>query len=102
MNKEQQQTLGIWLATRQWLPHKFGTNDCCTLLMHYHDHMFGTKTVDDIYGKYTDMKSGIRVASKFATTDEWFPKHGYKKVSKPHIIEKPEAEYSIWRHTNGS
>ena len=52
MHSEDQKKLGLWLASRQWLPHKFGTNDCCTLLMHYHDHMFGTNTVDEIYGKY--------------------------------------------------
>lgn len=135
MRSENQKKLGLWLASRQWLPHEFGTNDCCTLLMHYHDHMFDTNTVDEIYGKYNDMKSGIRVASKFLTVDEWFPKHGYqrefnpqtgdivmvqnnrffpstyiicmsqawsimdgaKKMSK-HIIEQPDAEYSIWRH----
>lgn len=81
MKAELQQKLGLWLASKQWQPWERGKNDCCTLFMEYHDHMFGTKTVESIYGKYNDLKSAIRFRKDMPKVSEWFPLHGYKQVS---------------------
>ena len=134
MDAQSQMKVGLWLASKQWQPWARGTNDCCTLFMEYHDHMFGTDTVSSIYGKYNDLRSAIRLRKEFPTVDKWFPEHGYHQVLQPqtgdvvmveqrwfpssyiicmaqawgltddskrmtkHIIEKPNVEYSIWRH----
>ena len=141
MNKEEQQTLGIWLAEKQWQPWERGKNDCATFFLEWHDKRFGTDERSLVYNKYNDLKSAIRFAKEFFPLEKWqgwFKDHGYKQVTQPqtgdivmvqnryfpssyiicmnqawgilddskrmtkHIIEKPEAEYSIWRHTNGS
>ena len=83
MNAELQQKLGLWLASKQWQPWERGKNDCCTLFMEYHDHMFGTKTVKSIYGKYNDLRSAIRFRKEMPKVSEWFPEHGYHQVLQP-------------------
>ncbi len=134
MNGDDQLKVGMWLAMKQWQPWERGKNDCCTLFMEYHDHMFGTDTLSSLYGKYTDLKSAIKTRKLFPSVHDWFPEHGYKQVSDTqtgdivmveqrwfpscyiicmnqawgltddskrmtkHIIEKPDVEYSIWRH----
>lgn len=75
--------LGLWLAEKQWQPWERGKNDCCTLFMEWHDKRFGTNTVDELYGKYNDLKSAIRFARNYLKVDEWFPKHGYIQVPTP-------------------
>ena len=83
MNAANQMKLGLWLATKQQQPWKRGINDCCTLFMEYHDHMFGTDTLKSIYGKYSNLKGAIRHCRTMPTVDEWFPAHGYHKVDAP-------------------
>ena len=84
MNSASQMKLGLWLGSKQQQPWERGKNDCCTLFMEYHDHMFGTNTLDALYGKYNNLRGAIRLARKFLTVDEWFPQHGYTRVDKPH------------------
>lgn len=80
MDAENQMKLGLWLATKQWQPWERGKNDCCTLFMEYHDHMFGTNTVSSIYGKYNNLRGAIKLRKEFPTTRQWFPDHGYVEV----------------------
>lgn len=83
MNNADQLKLGLWLATKKRQPWARGTNDCCTLFMEYHDHMFGTDTLSSIYGKYIDLRSAIKLRKEFPTTEVWFPEHGYTQVEQP-------------------
>jgi hypothetical protein len=83
MHSKDQNKVGIWLASKQWQPWERGKNDCCTLAMEYHDHMFGTDTLSSIYGKYNDLKSAIKFRKKMPKVNEWFPEHGYYQVEKP-------------------
>ena len=83
MDGANQMKLGIWLANKKLQPWARGINDCCTLFMEYHDHMFGTDTVSSIYGKYNNLRSAIKLRKEFPTTDVWFPEHGYTQVEQP-------------------
>lgn len=80
MDKQLQYRLGMWLAEKKYQPWARGKNDCCTFFMEWHDIARGTKTLNEIYGKYNDLKSAIRFARKFVKVPEWFPKHGYEQV----------------------
>lgn len=71
--------LGLWLAEKRHLPWQRGINDCCTLVMEWHDHLHGTDTLSEIKGKYWDLKTAIKWAKKIPL-QEWFPKHGYKQI----------------------
>lgn len=83
MGNEDLKKLGLWLATKRPQAWQRGKNDCCTLFMEYHDHMHGTDTLSELYGKYHDLKTAIKFASEFPKVDEWFPQHGYEKVESP-------------------
>lgn len=75
--------LALWLAAKKFQPWVRAKNDCCTLFMEYHDWRFGTNKLADIYGKYHDLRTAIKYASKFPKVDEWFPDNGYYQVDEP-------------------
>jgi len=83
MKAELQQKVGLWLASKQWQPWERGKNDCCTLLLEYHDYLFGTELLPNVYGKYNDLRSAIRLRKEFPTVNEWFPEKGYHQVMQP-------------------
>jgi hypothetical protein len=86
MNKELQQTLGLWLSTKQSEAWVRGKNDCATFFLEWHDKRFGTDERSLVYNKYNDIKSAIRFAKKFFPLEKWqgwFTDHGYTQVEAP-------------------
>lgn len=79
IDQETTQKLGIWLASKKWQPWERGKNDCCTFIMEWHDYIHGTNTLDEIYGKYYNLKTAIKWAQKIPL-NEWFTKNGYELV----------------------
>lgn len=88
--------LGLWLAEKQHQPWVRGINDCCTLFMEWHDHRFGTDTLSEIKGRYTDLKSAIRFATKFGDLSNWFHKNGYIQVDTPETGDIVMVQHARW------
>lgn len=76
---DQLKRMALWLATKRHQPWVRGKNDCCTLFMEYHDYMTGESTLDELWGKYHDLRTAIRFAKQFPKVKEWFPAHGYQQ-----------------------
>ena len=79
MKQDKQHQLGLWIGHKMNQPWVRGKNDCCTLFMEYHDYMTGENSLDELWGKYYDLKSAIRFARQFPKVGEWFPQHGYTR-----------------------
>ena len=87
MHKDDVYKLGmLWLAEKQRQPWIRGNNDCCTLGMEWHDTRFGTETLKQIYGKYNNLKSAIRVAKKI-NLSQWFIDNGYTQIHDEKVID---------------
>lgn len=79
MDKTTTLKLAKFVALKSHQPWVRGINDCCTIPMEWHDLRFGTNTVDQIKGKYHDLRGAIRVAKKISLAG-WFDEHGYTQV----------------------
>lgn len=86
MHKDDIYKLGMFVATKQREPWVRGINDCCTIGMEWHDARFGTETLKQIYGKYNDLKSAIRVAKKIPL-NKWFIDNGYTQIHDEKVID---------------
>lgn len=86
MDKETLYKLGMFVAEKKHQPWVRGENDCCTIGMEWHDRRFGTNTVDQIKGKYHDLKGAIRVAKKISL-EQWFIDHGYTQIHDGNVID---------------
>ena len=86
MHKDDVYKLGMFVATKQRQPWIRGINDCCTLGMEWHDTRFGTETLKQIYGKYNNLKSAIRVAKKI-NLSQWFIDNGYTQIHDEKVID---------------
>jgi len=78
--------LGMFISSKKHTPWVRGENDCCTIGMEWHDLRFGTNTVDQIKGKYSDLKGAIRVAKKIPL-DKWFIDNGYTQILDENVID---------------
>ncbi len=88
--------LGIWLATKRFSAWERGKNDCCTLVMEWHDHRFGTNTLDEIWGKYWDLKTAIKWAKKIPL-ESWFTRNGYTQITANNIQDGDIAMVKHYR-----
>lgn len=88
--------LALWLSEKKFQPWERGKNDCCTIVMEWHDHRFGTNTLDEIYGKYWDLKTAIKWAKKIPLQD-WFTGNGYYQVSADDIRDGDIAMVQHYR-----
>ena len=86
MHKTDIYKLGMFVAEKKFQPWVRGINDCCTIGMEWHDIRFGTNTVDQIKGKYSDLKGAIRVAKKI-NLHQWFIDHGYTQIPDGPVID---------------
>lgn len=91
--------LGIWLAEKKNQPWVRGKNDCCTFMMEWHDYIHGTKTLDQIYGKYYNLKTAIQWAKK-VPLNKWFTEHGYKVVDKPQTGDIVMVKHNKFFYSN--
>ncbi len=86
MHKEDIYKLGMFVAEKRRQPWVRGKNDCCTIGMEWHDRRFGTNTLEQIYGKYSDLKGAIRVAKQISL-EQWFIDHGYTQIFDENVID---------------
>lgn len=79
MTNKERMLLGEFIARMRFVPWQRGINDCMTLCCDWHDTRFGTNTVSEIRGKYTNLRQAIRFNRKHNAKD-WCIENGYTET----------------------
>lgn len=74
--------LAQWLAKQKHKKFQWGKNDCCTMVLAAHDHMYRTNTLSIAYDKYNTAKGAYKFARELGIQD-YARKIGYRQVELP-------------------
>lgn len=80
MRAQQKLIAAKYIADHLQYSHTWGTMDCCTFFLNYHDKIWGSETAKRIVGKYADKGSAIRFYKNWKLTwRQWLHLNNYEK-----------------------
>ena len=95
MNTQQKLTGARYIADHLTRNHAWGTMDCCTMFLGYHDAVWGKEKSKDVVGKYADKGSAMRFYKRMKLTwRQWLFMNGYEK----HEGKLAEGDIAVLDH----
>ena len=88
--------LGLYLAENRHVPFAWGTHDCNTLVVKWHDTCYGTDYLPRLLGKYNTKMGALRFIRRELNAQDWFEQAGYKRVNTPNTGDIMSDGFAAW------
>lgn len=88
--------LGLYLAEKRHVPFAWGTHDCNTLVVEWHDSVHGTDYLSQLHGKYTTRFGALKFVRNTLNAETWFKQAGYQRVNTPKSGDILSDGFAAW------